>query len=252
MNAGTIAEESLTAEVEHLNSLVADYGDSPFDRSMRHWMWQSMAPWMRGESALEFGCLYGEFTSLLVEQFARVSVVDATQAFLDSTRQHIGPRAEFHLSLFETFDTAERFDNIFLMHVLEHLIDPVEVLRKGRSLLREGGRLFAMVPNGDALSRQIAVEMGVLTHREAFSEADRRGGHRRIYVMDTLKRDTRAAGLNIVHAGGVFLKALANYQFDALADGKVISREFMEACYRLGREYPTLCASIFVVAEAEC
>jgi hypothetical protein len=106
-----------------------------------------------------------------------------------------------------------------------------------------------MVPNGDALSRQIAVEMGVLSHREAFSQADVRGGHRRIYVIDSLKRDVRSAGLDIVHTGGVFLKILANYQFDALADGNVISNDFMQACYRLGREYPTLCASIFCVAE---
>lgn len=252
MNASVVADELLAAEIEHLNSLVADYGDSPFDRAMRRWMWQSMAPWMRGSSALELGCLYGEFTSLLVERFARVVVVDATRAFLETTRQRVGRRAEYHLSLFETFETTDRFDNVFLMHVLEHVIDPVAVLGKAGSLLARGGRLFAMVPNADALSRQIAVEMGVLTHRDAFSEADRRGGHRRTYVIDTLKRDVRAAGLSILHVGGVFLKILANYQFDALADGKILSPTFMEACYRLGLEYPTLCASIFVVAEAKC
>ena len=57
------------------------------------------------------------------------------------------------------------------------------------------------------------------------------------------------AGLRIVHRGGVFFKPLANYQFDKLAGGDVVSDGYLEGCYRLGMHYPDLCASIYVVCE---
>ena len=65
--------------------------------------------------------------------------------------------------------------------------------------------------------------------------------------MDTLQRDAREAGLTIEHSGGIFFKPLANFQFDGLVGGKYISNEFMEACYELGNDHPTMCASIFLV-----
>ena len=52
-----------------------------------------------------------------------------------------------------------------------------------------------------------------------------------------------------MQSGGVFFKPLANYQFDRLMDGDVISEGYLEGCYRLGMQYPDLCASIFLVCE---
>lgn len=235
-------------EMESLNEIVATYDDSPFDRSMRHWMLRSLDPFLTTGTALEFGCLYGEFTQLLAPRFSRLVVVDAAQEFLNITRKRVGAHVEFVHSLFETYETTERFDAIFLMHVLEHLIDPVAVLQKAGDLLTDSGRIYIVVPNGNAISRQIAVEMGLLNSVTDMAPADIRAKHRRIYVMDSLRRDARAAGLEIIGAGGVFLKVLANFQFDGLVGGPYISQDFMEACYRLGALYPQLCASIFLVA----
>lgn len=237
----------LDREFDFLNSLVEGYDDSKFDRAMRHWMLRTLAPFFVPGSALEMGCLYGEFTALLAERFTDLTVVDAAAQFLETTRQRVGERAKYHQSLFETFDAPQQYDNIFLMHVLEHLIDPVAVFAKAKELLTPGGRIFAVVPNGGAISRQIAVKMGLLKEVTDFAPADHRGGHRRVYVMDTFQRDARAAGLNIERSGGIFFKALANFQFDALMGGPLISNEFMEACYRLGDEYPLGCASIYLV-----
>jgi 2-polyprenyl-3-methyl-5-hydroxy-6-metoxy-1,4-benzoquinol methylase len=243
----------LEQEFEQLNALVAGYDDSPFDRRMRHWMLRSLSPWIRGASGLELGCLYGEFTKLLVSHFQRLTVVDAAQQFLDITAktvgQPVGCSLSYKHSLFETLACDEQFDCIFLMHVLEHLIDPVAVLEKAKSFLAPAGRMFLVVPNATAISRQLAARMGALKHQEDFSAADIRGGHRRIYRMDTLQGDARSAGLTIEHSGGIFFKPLANFQFDALAGGPYISEQYMEACYELGKDHPTLCASIFLVCQ---
>ncbi|MBL8826874.1 MAG: class I SAM-dependent methyltransferase [Planctomycetaceae bacterium] len=244
-----MSRQELAAEFQNLNQLAAGYDNSNFDRLMRHWMLRSLEPFLVPGSALEMGCMYGEFTSLLAERYSDLTVVDAAAQFLEITRQRVGDKAVYHQALFEDFTSDRKYDNIFLMHVLEHLIDPVEVLRKASDLLSPQGRIHAIVPNGNAVSRQIAVKMGLLKELTDFAPADHRGGHRRIYVMDTFQRDARAAGLTIVRSGGVFFKALANFQFDALVGGNLISDEFMEACYQLGDEYPQLTASIYLVCK---
>ena len=157
---------------------------------------------------------------------------------------------KFVQSLFETYETVERFDAIFLLHVLEHLDDPVSVLAKARTLLSDKGRIYLVVPNGNAASRRIAVKMGVLPSLAAPSDSDTKHGHRTVYFFDTLERDAKAAGLSVVHRGGVLFKALANFQFDRLIGSDILSDDYLEGCYQLGMEFPDLSASIFLVCEA--
>lgn len=52
-----------------------------------------------------------------------------------------------NLSLDELIEAERTFDLIVIWHVLEHLPDPVESLRKCRRLLAQGGSLFIEVPN---------------------------------------------------------------------------------------------------------
>ena len=52
-----------------------------------------------------------------------------------------------NLSLDDLLEAGRRFDLIVIWHVLEHLPDPVDCLRKCRQLLVDGGSLFIEVPN---------------------------------------------------------------------------------------------------------
>lgn len=239
----------LKEEFDELNRLADDYDDGPFDNAMRDYMMRSLKPHLRPGKALEMGCFNGAFSVCLAETFDDLTVVDAVDSFLDNVRRRLGGRARTVCSLFEEFDTAERFDSIFIVHVLEHLRDPVAVLRKAKSLLAPGGRLFLVVPNGAAASRRIAVKMGILPTLGALSEADRKHGHRRIYFLDTLVDNARQAGLDVTETGGIFFKPLANFQFDELMGGELVGDRFLEGCYQLGKEEPGMCASIFAVCQ---
>ena len=236
-------------EFETLNKIADDYDVSDFDRRMRHFMMRTLRPHLRPGKALEMGCFQGEFTSLLAGEYPDLTVVDAAESFIEITRRRVGARVKFVLSLFETFQSNQLFDAIFLLHVLEHVEDAVALLAKAKSLLTPTGRVFVIVPNGGAASRQIAVKMGVLPSSGALSEADQKHGHRRVYFMDTLQRDARQAGLRVIESGGIFFKPLANYQFDRLIGGDVISDAYMEGCYDLGKDLPLLSASLFLVCE---
>ena len=130
---------------------------------------------------------------------------------------------------------------------MEHLEGPVEALSRIRNWLSTSGRLFVVVPNADAASRQIAVRMGLIETNNSVTPGEFAHGHRRTYSLDTLEHDVRSAGLNIECRGGVFFKPFANFQFDLLIKHKVIDEAYLEGCYALGMQYPELTASVYVV-----
>jgi len=222
-----------------------------FDGVVRRYMMKALAPHFRPGKALELGCYTGEVTELIAGVYTDLTVVEASNELVDVARRRLGGRATFITSTFEAASLDGGYDAIFLVHTLEHVDDAVAVLGKIRGWLSEDGRLFVVVPNAHAPSRLIAVHMGLVESPEAVTEAERAHGHRRTYTLQTLERDAVAAGLSVVDRGGVFFKALANYQFDRLLDGDVISQGYLDGCYELGRQYPDLCASIYVVCGRE-
>lgn len=221
-----------------------------FDNVLRKFMMRSFLPFIdTNGSTLEMGCFQGDFTEIFVQNFDNLTVVEASDELIEHTKKRVGPKVKFINSVFETLELKEKYDYIFLLHTLEHLDDPVLVLNKINGWLSPKGRLFVCVPNANAPSRQIAVKMGLISHNSAITDAEKEHGHRNTYSLDTLERDAVKAGLNVIHRGGVFFKALANYQFDKLLGTDIISEGYLEGCYSLGMVYPDLCASIFLVAE---
>jgi SAM-dependent methyltransferase len=220
-----------------------------FDGVVRRYMMKTFAPHFRPGSALELGCYTGEVTELIAGEYADLTVVEASSDLAAAARRRLGGRATFIIATIESAVLERRYDAVFLVHTLEHVDDAVVVLKRIRGWLTEGGRLFVAVPNAHAPSRRIAVHMGLVAYPEAVTDAERQQGHRRTYTLETLERDARAAGLAVVERGGVFFKALANYQFDRLMGGDVISPAYLDGCYELGKQYPDLCASIYLVCD---
>ena len=220
-----------------------------FDLVLRRYIMRTLAPFFPTGRALEMGCYQGEMTELIAEHYADVTVIEASDELVAIASQRLGSRARFIHGTFETAPVRDRYDAVFLVHTLEHLDDPGGVLRRVNGWLTERGRLFVVVPNANAASRQIAVQMGLISHNAAVTESERIHGHRKTYSLDTLAREVSEAGFSILQRGGVFFKPLANFQFDKLMGGDVISDDYLEGCYRLGMHYPDLCASVFVVCE---
>jgi SAM-dependent methyltransferase len=222
-----------------------------FDFDVMHpFMLRSFEPFFRPGKLLELGSFKGDFTRRFLGRFDDITCVEASGAAIEQARQRLGGRVKFVHSTFESVHLPERFDNIVLTHVLEHLDDPVGVLRRiNDEWLADGGRFFLVCPNANAASRQIAVKMGLITHHAAVTPAEAAHGHRCTYSLDTLERDVVAAGLKVVQRSGIFFKALANFQWDRLLQTDIISEEYLDGCYQLGQHYPDLCSSIFLLCE---
>jgi 2-polyprenyl-3-methyl-5-hydroxy-6-metoxy-1,4-benzoquinol methylase len=222
-----------------------------FDYDVMHpYMIESFKPFFRKGSLLELGSHEGRFTKLFLPHFDDITCVEASDAALAVAKQRLGNRATFINALFEQVALPKRYDNIVLTHVLEHLDDPVAVLRRvNDEWLADGGRFFLVCPNANAPSRQIAVKMGLISHNAAVTEAEGKHGHRRTYSLDTLERDATAAGLRVVHRSGIFFKSLANFQWDTVIQNKIVSQSYLDGCYSIGHRYPDLCSSIFLMCE---
>ncbi len=223
-----------------------------FDFDVMHpYMIESFKPFFNKGNLLELGSFKGDFTRRLLPYFDDVTCVEASDVAIAEAEQKLGGKVKFVNSIFENATLPRRYDNIVMTHVLEHLEEPVAILKRiNDEWLARGGRLFLACPNANAPSRQIAVKMGLITHNAAVTQAEAEHGHRRTYTLDTLEEDAVAAGLKVVHRSGIFFKALANFQWDRLLQTDIVSREYLDGCYALGQQYPDLCSSIFLVCDA--
>lgn len=222
-----------------------------FDGEVMHpYMLKSFLPFFRKGNLLELGCFKGEFTRRFLPHFSDITCVEASGEALAAARSKLGDQVHFIQGCFEDVQLPGRYDHVVMTHVLEHLDDPVRVLKRiNDEWLSPEGRLFLVCPNANAPSRQIAVKMGLISHNAAVTPAEAQHGHRITYSLDTLERDAVAAGLKVVHRSGIFFKALANFQWDRLLQTDIISKEYLEGCYALGQQYPDLCSSIFLLCE---
>lgn len=237
------------------NVEIADTSDHKyaygFDFDVMHpYMIRSFEPFLRPGNVLELGSFKGDFTRRLQPYFQDITCVEASDVAVAEAARRMGDKVTYINAMFETATLPARYDNIVLTHVLEHLDDPVAVLKRvNKEWLSERGRFFLVCPNANAPSRQIAVKMGLISHNAAVTQAEALHGHRCTYSLDTLERDAVAAGLKVVHRSGIFFKALANFQWDRLLQTDIVSQAYLDGCYQLGQQYPDLCASIFLVCE---
>jgi 2-polyprenyl-3-methyl-5-hydroxy-6-metoxy-1,4-benzoquinol methylase len=234
-----------------LNREFADTADRKyaydFDYRMHGYMLRAFEGKLPPGRALELGCFEGEFTKRLAAIYPDLTTVEGSSELIDTARAAAPPGVIFVLSRFEAFEPAAPFDAVFLTHTLEHLDEPVELLRRIGGWLTPTGRLFLVVPNAHAASRQIAVAMGLISHPTAVTPGEHEHGHRRTYDLAALTAHVAEAGLGVVETGGVFFKPFANFQLDKLIASGAVGEDYLEGCFKLGALYPDLCASIYAI-----
>lgn len=220
------------------------------DLIFRALMLKDFSPLIDGSSkskTLEIGSYDGSMTQQILEYVPSLTVVEPSFDLSEKLRARFGSTISVVVSTIEDFSSDIKFDNIFLIHTLEHVDSPVAVLEKIQRHLSPAGRLFIAVPNANALSRQIAVHMGVITHNSAVLESESKQGHLRTYSVDTLRRDILKSNLRIDLLSGVFLKAMANFQLDLAISQNIIDDSYIQAANSLAKIYPDFSASLIAV-----
>lgn len=230
-------------ELQHLDGIAQDswYALGVNRKTILH-SFTIFERYIRGPRLLEMGPAEGVMTEHLARLGIDLTLVEGSAVFCEQLQGRF-PSATVVHSLFEEFSPEQRFDTIVLGHVLEHVLDPVAILRHARSWLTPRGRVLAAVPNSRSLHRQAAVIMGLLGFEEEMNEADRHHGHRRVYNPETFRRDFLRAGLRIEVFGGYWIKPLSNRQLE-----ESWSEEAIAAFMKLGERYPDIAAELYIVA----
>ena len=164
---------------EHQDSAARKYAYD-FDWVLRKYLLKSLQPYFRdGAPALELGCYRGDMTAQILDYFPALTVVEAASDLCALVQERFGARITAINSTFEAVRLDPLYQNVFLVHTLEHLDDPLAVLASIRQWMAPGGRLYVAVPNANALSRQIAVRMGLMRYNTDVTPAEAQHGHRR-------------------------------------------------------------------------
>jgi SAM-dependent methyltransferase len=210
------------------------------DYKLAEYGFRTMKPFFKGETALELGPASGYMTKNLVKEFRVLHLVEGSKLLIDQIPAYENV-TKFN-SLFEEFETELQYDTIIMSHVLEHIYDPLIVLKKIFKWLKRDGVFIIAVPNANSLHRLVAVEMGLLPDQYTLNQRDNELGHYRVYDLVTLKEHAETAGFTVVQSGGYFLKPISNGQIEQDWDESMI-----EGFFKVGKHFQNNCAEIYVI-----
>lgn len=191
---------------------------------------------------LEVGCASGWFSGVLREHGHDVTGIEgdprsAERARAGGTRVVVGDAEQA-----TTWESAGNgYDAVLLMHVLEHLADPWEALRRARVRLAPGGVVVSLLPNVASWRVRRALLRGRFDYEDT-GVLDRT--HLRFFTVDTALALHRAAGFPAVVWEPVQVRApLAAALRYRLRARRLADRYEAAAAAR----WPNLCTEVLLV-----
>jgi 2-polyprenyl-3-methyl-5-hydroxy-6-metoxy-1,4-benzoquinol methylase len=203
---------------------------------------------VRGPNILEMGYGDGIWSQRIIERFGHTTIVDGSPDLLEEARKRHGENAAYRCSFFEDYNPPRVYDTVLATYVLEHVDDPILVLKQARKWIKPGGQLIIAVPNAESLHRRLAVAMGLQSIETELGESDRLIGHKRVYTIEAMTADINAAGFRVVYREGHFLKPLPQKYLAELP------REVLRGFITLANGLPTKWAAdlLFECEAASC
>lgn len=196
---------------------------------------------------LEVGVGTGDITRVLLDKFDRVICVDSDKRNFKNLEKVIKKedlrRIEFVNSKIEEVNLSEKYKDIILFGILEHLKNPVRVLKKIYESLDKNGKIYLLVPLANSIHRLLAVKMGMIPNTTSLSESDIQLGHYRVYTPKLFRNHLIKAGLKVIYEQPFYLKPLPTGML------KSLPVEVHRGLDLLGRTYPEFASLIYVEAK---
>jgi SAM-dependent methyltransferase len=196
--------QKLDAAVQHhLNQLAARaYGG----KHPKHWLWKSHKQFIMdrveaGQRVLDVGCGCSAYLLWMAEKGCEVTGCDSNRRRIEEARAAMShPNLVFEVRDVVSEPPAMPFDVVVCSHVIEHIDDPVPLLR---ALKSNGKRLIVAVPPHDSRWQKVMYRDLGLPWKD---DED----HRREYTPDLLRQQLDDAGWRVteLHAG-IDIKAVA-------------------------------------------
>lgn len=193
------------------------------------------------ESLLELGLGHG-FTALNFSKFFKKHLIlDGSNEIINNfKKKYPNFKSRIHETYFENFETDEKFDLIVMGFILEHVDNPVEIMKYYKQFLTPNGRMFLSVPNAEVMNRKLGKLSGLLEDVTELSENDILLGHQRFYTRETFIKDIELSGLEVVNIEGIYLKPFTTKQMLSLN----LDKSILNSLCQLGVNYPELSCGI--------
>ncbi len=150
---------------------------------------------MNGGMILDLGCSTGYFTRYLSEQFGaeRVEGADISLSSIMRNNELFDPIKFHHIHNGFYKEHGQQYSAITLMHVLEHVENPVPFLKNIITLLEKDGILVICVPQ-----ERVRGDAAVFENMYNLIRGNFQNVHLRRYNYDSLAADLEKAGLSIL------------------------------------------------------
>lgn len=203
------------------------------------------SPICQGKDILQMGLGNGMVAKYLDKIVLKQTVIEGSSRILDEF-SFPSKKTDFVKALFEKFQSENKFDVILANHVIEHVDNPINILKHIKSFLKKEGKIFITVPNANSIHRLIGVEMNLLKSKYELNESDKRAGHKRVYDNQKLEEDIKKASLKIVDSGGYNLKMVSLKQM------KDWPQELLDAIFTVSLSMPKdICANLWAICEKQ-
>lgn len=150
---------------------------------------------------LDVGCAQGTLALLLGEYGYKVYAVDIREPFLEyaKSRYEYG-EVEFVCGNILETEFDDKFDLIFANQVIEHLVNPVPLLKRLRHFLTPGGHLVMTTPNHSYLKNKLPSHRELGNHEQysGFQYSADGEDHFFAFTAEELKVYCREAGFTEV------------------------------------------------------
>jgi trans-aconitate methyltransferase len=188
---------------------------------------------------------YGDgVVSPALARFTELTVVEGSVDLCEKARKSLPESVNVVNALFEDYSPETLADFVVASHILEHVDDPIKLLRRIRSWIKPDGSLIAIVPNKESIHRRIARDMGMISNLDELSKRDLLVGHQRVYGLNELIDHLSESGFIVDEYRGFFLKPLSNGQ---MLDWSISALKSLNEIAETTP--PQLCANLAIVGK---
>ena len=232
-----------------IESIAKDYhGSSQADLHIENLCQQFEIEWLREKIGYQSWVIdlgYGDgVVSPALAKFTELTVVEGSEDLCDIARKFLPPSVNVVNEFFEDYSPNTLADFVVASHVLEHVDEPIQLLRRIRSWIKPDGALIAIVPNKESIHRRIARDMGMISKLDELSNRDLLVGHQRVYGLNELIDHFTEAGFIVEEFRGFFLKPLSNGQ---MLDWSIPALKSLNEI--AATSPPQLCANLAIIGK---
>ena len=163
----------------------------------------------KNDTVLELGYGDGVVTRYLYNYGANITILEGSSILVRKAKNN-HPNLDCIHTLFENYNPKKKYNVILALHILEHVDNPISLLKHLSSLLTKDGKIIIAVPNSESIHRQIALIMKLHSSLDVLSSRDLLVGHKRVYSHKLLLEHISKADYKEIEFKGFFLKVIPN------------------------------------------